>query len=59
MSSRRRISRSTTTAYSPSLPPKCSYTTGLDTPAFAAISSTDVPSKPLAANRVRPISSSC
>ena len=46
MSSSRRISRSTTTAYSPSLPPKCSYTTGLDTPAFAAISSTDVPSKP-------------
>lgn len=38
------ISRSTTTAYSPSLPPKCSYTTGLDTPACEAISSTEVAS---------------
>jgi hypothetical protein len=41
------------------LPPKCSYTTGFETPAFAAISSTDVPSKPFAAKSVRPISSSC
>src|SRR2546426_638615 len=39
MLSRRCISRSTTTAYMPSLPPKCSYTTGLDTPACAAITS--------------------
>ena len=38
-----RTSRSTTTAYSPSLPPKCSYTTGLDTDAREAISSTVVP----------------
>src|SRR6516162_9123258 len=57
--SRRSTSRSTTTAYRPSLPPKCSYTTGLETPACAAISSTDVPSKPRSANSLRPMSSSC
>src|SRR6201996_8700621 len=55
----RSTSRSTTTAYRPSLPPKCSYTTGLDTPALAAISSIDVPSKPRSATRRRPMSSSC
>src|SRR5690348_14345258 len=43
----------------PSLPPKCSYTTGLDTLALAAISSTEVPSKPLSANRARPTWISC
>ena len=43
-SSRVLTSRSTTTAYRPSLPPKCSYTIGLLTWALAAISSTDVPS---------------
>src|SRR4051794_12125266 len=53
------ISRSTTTAYSPSLPPKCSYTTGLLTFARAAISSMDVPSKPFSANSERPIWTSC
>src|SRR5690242_20014424 len=58
-SSNRRISRSTTTAYSPSLPPKCSYTTGLLTWAVAAISSTLVPSNPFSANSLRPTSSSC
>src|SRR6478752_4240493 len=42
----------------PSLPPKCSYTTGLDTSARAAISSTLVPSKPFSANRRRDTSSS-
>ena len=42
--SRLSISRSTTTAYRPSLPPKCSYTTGLDTLARWAISSMEVPS---------------
>src|SRR5580658_8572835 len=59
MVSSRSTSRSTTTAYSPSLPPKCSYTTGLDTPACAAISSIEVPSKPRSAKSRRPISSSC
>src|SRR5262245_11595136 len=59
MSSNRRISRSTTTAYSPSLPPKCSYTTGFETPALCAISSTEVPSNPRSAYRVRPRSRSC
>ena len=38
------ISRSTMTAYSPSLPPKCSYTIGLEIFARSAISSTEVPS---------------
>src|SRR5215472_13951046 len=57
--SSRSTSRSTTTAYRPSLPPKCSYTTGLDTPACAAISSTEVPSKPRSANSLRPMSSNC
>ena len=52
-------SRSTTTAYRPSLPPKCSYTMGFDTLAVAAISSTLTASKPLAANSDRPISISC
>src|SRR6516165_8998497 len=55
----RSTSRSTTTAYRPSLPPKCSYTTGLDTPAWAAISSIEVPSNPRSANSRRPMSSSC
>src|SRR6516164_8141168 len=59
MVSSRSTSRSTTTAYSPSLPPKCSYTTGLDTPAWAAISSIEVPSNPRSANSRRPMSSSC
>src|SRR5258708_15256044 len=59
IASRRSTSRSTTTAYRPSLPPKCSYTTGLDTPALAAISSIEVPSKPRSANSRRPISRSC
>src|SRR5579872_5913946 len=59
MASNRSTSRSTTTAYSPSLPPKCSYTTGLDTPAWAAISSIEVPSNPRSANSRRPMSSSC
>src|SRR5215469_115201 len=59
MVSSRSTSRSTTTAYSPSLPPKCSYTTGLDTSARAAISSIDVPSNPRSANSRRPMSSSC
>src|SRR6266516_6116767 len=57
--SSRSTSRSTTTAYSPSLPPKCSYTTGVDTPACAAISSIEVPSNPRSANRRRPMLSSC
>src|SRR5712691_8978693 len=57
--SSRSTSRSTTTAYRPSLPPKCSYTTGLDTPACAAISSMEVPSRPRSANSLRPMSSSC
>src|SRR6266702_5996927 len=56
---KRSTSRSTTTAYSPSFPPKCSYTTGLDTPACAAISSMEVPSNPRSANRRRPMLSSC
>src|SRR6266702_3926895 len=56
---KRSTSRSTTTAYSPSFPPKCSYTTGLDTPARAATSSMDVPSRPRSANSLRPMSSSC
>src|SRR5690606_33458811 len=43
----------------PSLPPKCSYTTGLETFAWAAISSTEVPSKPFSAKSARPISLSC
>src|SRR5215471_12022911 len=55
----RSTSRSTTTAYSPSFPPKCSYTTGLETSAWAAISSIDVPSRPRSANSRRPMSSSC
>src|SRR5262249_8391538 len=55
----RSTSRSTTTAYSPSLPPKCSYTTGLETPAWAAISSIEVPSNPRSAHSRRPTSSSC
>src|SRR5215471_19487451 len=55
----RSTSRSTTTAYRPSLPPKCSYTTGLETPAWAAISSIEVPSNPRSANRWRPMLSSC
>src|SRR5215475_13120503 len=55
----RSTSRSTTTAYRPSLPPKCSYTTGLETPAWAAISSIEVPSNPRAANRWRPMPRSC
>src|SRR5262249_26072357 len=59
MLSRRSTSRSTTTAYRPSLPPKCSYTTGLETSAWAAISSIDVPSRPRSANSRRPMSSSC
>src|ERR1700759_3198924 len=59
MLSSRSTSRSTTTAYRPSLPPKCSYTTGLDTPACAAISSIEVPSNPRSANRRRPMLSSC
>src|SRR5436190_7973601 len=54
----RSISRSTTTAYKPSLPPKCSYTTGLVTPARAASSSIEVASKPRSANSLRPMSSS-
>src|SRR5580700_82596 len=57
--SRRSTSRSTTTAYRPSLPPKCSYTTGLDTPAWAATSSIEVPSNPRSANSRRPMSRSC
>src|SRR5713101_4088138 len=56
---KRSTSRSTTTAYSPSFPPKCSYTTGLDTPACAAISSMEVPSRPRSAKSLRPMSSSC
>src|SRR5580692_8293983 len=56
---KRSTSRSTTTAYSPSLPPKCSYTTGLETPACAAISSIEVPSRPRSAKSRRPMSSSC
>src|SRR5579863_4876341 len=59
MVSSRSTSRSTTTAYRPSLPPKCSYTTGLETSAAAAISSIEVPSKPRSANSRRPMSSSC
>src|ERR1700751_947978 len=55
----RSTSRSTTTAYRPSLPPKCSYTTGLETPAWAAISSIEVPSNPRSANSLRPMSRSC
>src|ERR1700744_233389 len=55
----RSTSRSTTTAYRPSLPPKCSYTTGLETPAWAAISSIEVPSNPRSANSRLPMSSSC
>src|SRR6516165_8929434 len=55
----RSTSRSTTTAYRPSLPPKCSYTTGLETPAWAAISSMEVPSNPRSAKSRRPMSSSC
>jgi len=47
-SSSARTSRSTTTAYRPSLPPKCSYTTGLETSARFAISSTEVPRTPSA-----------
>src|SRR5665647_3109086 len=43
----------------PSLPPKCSSTTGLDTCARAAISSTLVPSNPFSANSWRETSSSC
>src|SRR3954471_19291287 len=43
----------------PSLPPKCSYTTGLLTPARCAISSTEVTSKPFSANNARATSSSC
>src|SRR5690625_496204 len=43
----------------PSLPPKCSYTTGLETRARAAISSTLVPSKPFSAKRVRETASNC
>src|SRR5580693_79923 len=57
--SRRSTSRSTTTAYRPSLPPKCSYTTGFETSAWAAISSIEVPSNPRSANSLRPMSSSC
>src|SRR5262249_45065044 len=57
--SSRSTSRSTTTAYRPSLPPKCSYTTGLETPACAAISSIEVPSNPRSANSRLPMSSSC
>src|SRR6266571_4459865 len=56
---KRSTSRSTTTAYSPSFPPKCSYTTGLDTPARAATSSMEVPSRPRSAKSLRPMSSSC
>src|SRR5215472_15145236 len=59
VASNRSTSRSTTTAYRPSFPPKCSYTTGLETPAWAAISSTDVPSNPRSANSLRPTSSNC
>src|ERR1700722_17176110 len=59
MPSNRSTSRSTTTAYRPSLPPKCSYTTGLETPACAAISSIEVPSNPRSANSRLPMSSSC
>src|ERR1700733_1456319 len=59
MVSSRSTSRSTTTAYRPSLPPKCSYTTGWETSAAAAISSIEVPSKPRSANSRRPMSSSC
>src|SRR5580692_10849297 len=55
----RSTSRSTTTAYRPSLPPKCSYTTGLETPAWAATSSIEVPSNPRSANSRRPMLSSC
>src|SRR5580692_16193 len=57
--SRRSTSRSTTTAYRPSLPPKCSYTTGFETSAWAAISSIEVPSNPRSANSRRPMSISC
>src|ERR1700733_8222209 len=59
MVSSRSTSRSTTTAYRPSLPPKCSYTTGWETSALAAISSIEVPSRPRSANSRRPMSSSC
>jgi hypothetical protein len=48
-----------TTAYTPSLPPKCSYTIGLLTPARAAISSVEVASKPFSAKSDRPTSRSC
>src|SRR3954447_329466 len=58
-SSNARTSRSTTTAYRPSLPPKCSYTTGLETFARAATSSIEVASKPRSANSCRPIAMSC
>jgi len=48
-----RISRSTTTAYRPSLPPKCSYTTGLLTwPAAGATSSIEAAAKPFSANHL-------
>src|SRR3954454_1689105 len=43
----------------PSLPPKCSYTTGFETSARAAISSMLVPSKPRSAKSRRAIAMSC
>ena len=41
------------------MPPKCSYTTGLETLARAATSSTLVASKPRSANSCRPMAISC